>query len=72
MLKDHILMDSPEKMTQNGVNEMGLFDHELIYCSRKLSCLKLNECDQVSLRLMRNYSDEIFVEQVRSRKCPGY
>ena len=65
-------MDSPEKVTQSDVNEMGLFDHELMYCSRKLSCLKLNECNQVSLRIMKNYSDEIFVEQVRSIKFPGY
>ena len=65
-------MDSPEKVTQSGVNEMGLFDHKLMYCSRKLSCLKLNECNQVSLRIMKNYSDEIFVEQVRSIKFPGY
>ena len=32
---DHILPNSPEKVIQSGVIEMGLSDHGLIYCSRK-------------------------------------
>ena len=42
-LIDHILTNYPEKIIQSGVIEMGLSDHELIYCSRKTSLLKLNE-----------------------------
>ena len=33
-LIDHILMNSLEKVTQSGVIEMGLLDHELAYCLR--------------------------------------
>ena len=42
-LIDETLTDSPEKVIQSGVIEMGLPDHELIYCSRKASLLNLNE-----------------------------
>ena len=49
-------------MIQSGVIEMGLFDHELIYCTRKTSLLKLNEHFEISIRSMKNYSHEIFVE----------
>ena len=46
---DHIFMCSPEKVIQIGVNEMGLTDHELIYCSRKTPLLKLNEHYEISI-----------------------
>ena len=42
-------MSSPEKVIQSGVNEMGLSDHELIYCSRKTPLLKLNEHYEISI-----------------------
>ena len=42
---------------------MGLSDHELIYCSRKLSLLKLNEHYEISFRSMKNDSDEIFADK---------
>ena len=50
---------------------MGLSDHELIYCTRKTSLLNLNEHYEVSIRSMKNYSNEIFVEQLRTIKFPG-
>ena len=54
---DHILTNSTEKVIQIGVIEMGLPDHELIYCTRKTSPLKLNEHYEISIRSMKNYSD---------------
>ena len=40
---DHILSNSPEKVIQSGVIKVGSSDHELVYSSRKMSLLKLNE-----------------------------
>ena len=34
-LIDHILTNSSENVIQSGVIEMGLSDHELVYCSKK-------------------------------------
>ena len=66
-LIEHILTNSPEKVIQSGVIEMRLSDYGLIYCTRKTSLLKLNEhCE------MENYSDEIFMEQLRAIKFPDY
>lgn len=42
-LTDHILTNCPQKLIQSGIIEMGLSDHELIYCSGKTLPLKLNE-----------------------------
>ena len=51
---------------------MGLSDHGLIYCKRKMLLLKLNEHCEISVRLMKNCSDEIFVKQVRAIKFLDY
>ena len=34
---DHILASLPERVTQSGVIDIGLPDHQLIYCIRKVS-----------------------------------
>ena len=57
---------------RTGITEMGLSDHELIHCSRKKSLLKLNEHYKISLSSMKNYSDQIFMEKLRSQKFPDY
>ena len=38
---DNILTKCPEKMIQSGVTEMGLYDHEFIYCTRKTSLFEI-------------------------------
>ena len=44
---------------------MELYDYELVWCTRKILFLKLNEHDKISVRSMKNYLHEIFVEQLR-------
>ena len=34
---DHILCNNPEKFCQSGVLNMGISDHFIVYCTRKLS-----------------------------------
>ena len=51
---------------------MGLSDHELVYSSRKISLLKRNEHYKISYTSMKNLSDEIFVDKLRSIKFPDY
>ena len=41
-LTAHIITNSPEKIIQSGVIEIGLSDFEFSYCLRKTSLLKLN------------------------------
>lgn len=66
-LTDHTLMKSPEKDLHRVVIEMGLFDLEFIYCSRKTSLLNFkNDADKTSVDKLRSvrfsdYSDHICV-----------
>ena len=71
-LTDHVLTNSPEKVIQSVVIEMRLSDHELIYCSKKVSLIKLNERCEISFRSMKNYSDKIIMYKSRSIKFPDY
>ena len=59
-------------MIQSGVIEMELFDHGLIYFTRKTSLLKLNEHCEISIKSTKNYADKIFVEQLRAIKFLDY
>ena len=40
-LLDHILTNSKEKISQSGVLDLGLSDHQIIFCTRKTKKLKL-------------------------------
>ena len=52
---------------------MRLSNHGLIYSSRLNEMnTELNEYCEISIRLIKNYSDEIFVEKLRSIKFPDY
>ena len=39
-LIDHIITNSSDKVSQSGVKDLGLSDHDLIYCTRKTSLPK--------------------------------
>ena len=41
-LLDHILTTSSERVSQSGVADVGLSDHQMTYCTRKITCLKHN------------------------------
>ena len=41
-LKDHVLTNSSQKVSQSSVIELGLHDHDLVYCKRKTPSLKSN------------------------------
>ena len=40
-LPDHIFTNSSEKVSQKGVVDVGISDHQLIYCTRKLKELSI-------------------------------
>ena len=41
-LLDHVLTNSTDRISQSGVVDTGLSDHQLIYCTRKVNQTKLN------------------------------
>ena len=39
-ITDHILASYPERVTRQGIIDVGLSDHQLIFCTRKISRIK--------------------------------
>jgi len=71
-LLDHILTNSSEKISQQGIIDVGLSDHQLIYCTRKIKRTKHNKHNQIKVRSLKNYSPEIFVDALKEIQFPNY
>ena len=55
---DHILCDNTNKMCQSGTICIGMSDHILIYCSRKVVKKQINHHNVIKIRSLKNYSAE--------------
>ena len=71
-LNDHILTNSPNKVSQSGVIDLRLSDHDLIYCTRKTSLPNSYKHNEIFLRSMKRYSTEKFLEILREIVFPNY
>ena len=69
---DHIFTNSPDKVSQSGVIDLGLSDHDLIYCTRKTSLPKSHKHNEIFVRSMKWYSTEKFLEILREIVFPNY
>ena len=61
-LIDHILTTFPEKVSQQGIIDVGLSDHQSIYCTRKFSHTKVGTHKQITFRSLKNYTTEAYKE----------
>ena len=57
-LIDHILTNSREKISQSGVIDIGISDHQLIYLTWKLHRMKPNTHVEIKIRSLKNYTIE--------------
>ena len=72
-LADHILANTPEKVSQSGViDDLGLSDHGLIYCTRKTSLPKSHKHNEIFVRSIKGYSAEKVLEILRQIVFPSY
>ena len=71
-LLDHILTNSGWKVSQKGVIDEGLSDHQLIYCTRKIVRAKTNVHNQIRVRSLKNYTQEVLLEELRKINFPDY
>ena len=53
---DHILASYPERLIQWGVIDISLSDHQLIYCTRKISRIKRGSHKQIQFRSLNGPS----------------
>ena len=62
---DHILTNSPDKVSQSGVIDLGLSDHDLIYFTRKTSLPKSHKHNEIFVPSLKRYSAGKFLEILR-------
>ena len=69
---DHILASYPERVTQQGIIDIGLSDHQLILCTRKISRIKRGTHKHIKFRSFKHYSADLFKETLTSINFPNY
>ena len=71
-LLDHILTNSSERVSHSGVADVGLSDHQMTYCTRKITRLKQNTHRFVKTRSFKNYSKDLYLQKLENAKFPEY
>ena len=71
-LLDHVLTNSADRVSQFGVVDTGLSDHQLIYCTRKITRTKTIVHKYVKTRSLKNYSQTLFLDKLRKINFPDY
>lgn len=61
---DLILTSEPYKISQHGVISVGLSDHDLIYCTSKISKDQINKHNTAQIRSLKNYDKVKFIEKL--------
>ena len=71
-LFDHILANFTDRVSQSGVVDTGLSDHQLIYCTRKVNRTKFNTHKYIRTRSLKNYSQSLYLEKLNEINFPDY
>ena len=70
-LIDYILTNSPGKVIQSGVIDLGLSDHDLIYGTRKTSLPNFHKHNEIFVRSVKRYSTKKVLEILREIVFPN-
>ena len=71
-LLDHILTNSKDKISQSGVIDIGISDHQMIFCTRKKFRPKTGENTTIKIRYLKNYSGEKLIQSLSNCEFPNY
>ena len=71
-LIDHIFTNSERLISQCGVLNIGLSDHQMIFCTRKVTRTKFYSHKSISVRSMKNYSKESLISGLNELNFPDY
>ena len=69
---DHILASYPDRVSQKGIIDIGISDHQLIFCTRKTLKTKTASHKQINFCSLTNYSTVTFEEVLKKVKFPNY
>ena len=71
-LIDHILANFPERISQEGAINVGLSDHQLIYCTRKIGRIKtVGVHKKIKFRSRKNYAVDAYKNALRKINFPN-
>ena len=62
-LIDHVVTNTPEKISHSGVVHTGISDHSLVYAIRKIRVFQKTN-DFVEIRNMKNFNEKNFVDEL--------
>ena len=68
----HVLTNSANRVFQFGVVAMGLSDHQLIYCTRKITRTKSDVHKYIKTRSLKNYSQTLFLDKLKKANFTDY
>ena len=71
-LLDHILTNAGWKISQKGVIDVGLSDHQFIYCERKILRTKANMHNQIRIRSLKKYAPKLLIKEFKRINFPNY
>ena len=63
---NHILAGDFERVTQCGVIDIGLSNHQLVYCTWKISRIKRKSYKQIKFRSFKHYTVNLFQKNNRN------
>ena len=69
---DHILANCPERVTQQGIIDVGLSDHQLIFCTRKSFRIKRRTHKHIKFHSFKHYSADLFMETLTNTNFHNY
>ena len=69
---DHILARYPERLTQHGVINIGLPDHQFIYYIKKSSRIKRGYHKQLKFRSFKHCTADLFEQELSKLDFPNY
>ncbi len=63
-LIDHIITNTPEKISHSGVIHTGISDHSLVFAIRKIQIIQKKEKNTFEIRNMKNFDEKKFVDEL--------
>ena len=71
-LFDHVLTNSPNRVSQAGVVDVSLSDDQLIYCTRKVTRARFNKHKYIETRSLKNNSKDLYLDELGKVNFPNY
>ena len=71
-ITDRILPNFHDRVTKQGILNVGLSDHHLIYCTRKITRVKRGGHKEIKLGSLKNYTFDVYEKPLGEIKFHDY